>query len=124
MLKCFIVCSLPQNPGSYITIDNMSVFNTPRKFVRSLEQQSSSKNTCRKLQSRGELAEANHGNLNAIDWNMNLSPVSNGTVNESMGGDNRHMITKANHDNLNAMEYNSVNGKHSNETSMGMYFQI
>jgi len=96
MLRCFTVCSLPQNPGSYITIDNMSVFNTPRKFVRSLEQQSSSKNTCRKLQSRGELAysvEANHDNLNAIDWNMNLSPAANGTVNDSMGGNNRHMIT-------------------------------
>ena len=89
MLRCFTVCSLPQNPGSYITIDNMSVFNTPRKFVRSLEQQSSSKNTCRKLQSRGELAdsaEANLDNLNAIEW-------TNGTVNESTGGDNRHMIT-------------------------------
>ena len=105
----------------------MSVFNTPRKFVRSLEQQSSSKNTCRKLQSKGELAdfaEANHDNLNAIDWNMNLSPAANGTVNESMGGYNRHMITEDNHDNLNAMEYNSINEKHSNEASMGMYFQI
>ena len=53
------------------------------------------KNTCRKLQSRGELAdsvEANHDNLNAIDWNMNLSQATNGTINESMGGDNRHMI--------------------------------
>ena len=70
MLRCFTVCSLPHNPGSYITIDNMSVFNTPRKFVRSPEQQFSSKTTCRKLQSRGELAdstEANHDNLNAID---------------------------------------------------------
>ena len=69
----------------------MSVFNTPRKFVRSLEQQSSPKNTCRKLQSRGELAdsaEANHDNLNAIDWNMNLTSATNGTVNKSMGGDN------------------------------------
>ena len=73
----------------------MSVFNTPRKFVRSLEQQSSSKKKCRKWQSRGELAdsaEANYDNLNAIDWNMNLSPVANGTVNDSTGGDNRHMI--------------------------------
>ena len=90
MFRCFTICSLPQNLGSYITIDNMSVFNTPRKFVRSLEQQSSSKNTCRKLESSGELADS----------------------------------AEANHDNLNAMEYNSVNGKHSNEASMGMYFQI
>ena len=48
--------------------------------------------TCRKLQSRGELvdsAEANHDNLNAIDWNMNLSPAANGTVN-----DNEHHLCK------------------------------
>lgn len=86
----------PKNPGSYIAIDDMSVFNTPSSFVRSLEQQSSSKNTCRKLQSRGEFAdcaESNHDNLNEIDWTMNLSPAANGAVNESRGGDHRQMIT-------------------------------
>ena len=47
----------PKNLGSYITIDDTSVFNTPRTIVRSLEQHSSSENTCRKLQYRKEFAD-------------------------------------------------------------------
>ena len=53
----FTACYLPQNLGSYITIDDTSVFNTPRTIVRSLEQHSSSENTCRKLQCRKEFAD-------------------------------------------------------------------
>jgi hypothetical protein len=86
----------PKNLGSYITIDDTSVFNTPRTIVRSLEQHSSSENTYRKLQCRKEFADsadANYDNLNETNWTMNLSPAANDAVDESGGGDHGQMIS-------------------------------